>query len=65
MLILKMLFLLSKIYVPVNTLSAKDKKNYQNFIEMDLNDQFTKTINKKGRMKARQMSIDIFSNQTL
>ena len=54
------------LYVPVVTLSAREIKNYQNFLAKDLNNQFTKmNIKQKIRIKIQQMNIGIFSNQTL
>ena len=41
-------------------------KNYQNFFEKDLKDQFTgMNIKQKLRIKMQQINKDIFSNQTL
>ena len=41
-------------------------KNWQNFLPKDLKDQCIETsLKQKGRVKIRQTSIDIFSNQTL
>ena len=53
----------TKLYVPVVTLSARDN---QNFLAKDLKDQFIgMNIKQKARIKIRQMSLDIFSNQIL
>ena len=44
----------------------KTIKNYQNFLAKDIKDQFIEINTKqKARLKQQQMTIDIFSNQTL
>ena len=57
----------TKLYVPVVTLSERDKaKNHQNFLAKDLKDQIIGlNIQQKMRIKIRQINIDIFSNQIL
>ena len=69
MLILVILFLLSNTqnYMSLSSLyQQKTIKNYQNFLVKDLKDQCVATnIKQKVRTKVRQMSVDIFSNQTL
>ena len=50
----------SKLYVPVVTLSARDKKNYQKLLAKDLKDQFIgMNIKQKIRIKTKQMNKDI------
>ena len=49
----------------IKTKDKKDKK-YQNFLEKDLKDQFSgMNIKQKGKIKIRQMNIDVFWDQTL
>ena len=55
----------TKLYVPVATSSAKEIRNYQNFLAKDLKDQSFGMNIKKSKNKICQMRIDIFSNQTL
>ena len=44
----------------------KTSKSYQNFLGKDLSDQLILVnIKQKVKTKIRQMSIDVFSNQTL
>ena len=48
------------------TLSARNNKNYQNFLAKDLKDQFIgMNIKQKVGKKIRQMNLDIFSHQIL
>ena len=67
LIVVMILFLLSKLYVPIITLSERETtKNYQNFLAKDLKDYFNGTnIKQKVRIKIRQMNFDIFSNQIL
>ena len=56
----------TKLYVPVVTVQQKTIENYQNFLAMDLKDQFIgMNIKQKVIIKIQQMHIDIFSNQIL
>ena len=49
-----------------NFVSVRGNHNYQNFLAKDLKDQFKEmNMKQKVRIKIRQMSIDIFPNQTL
>ena len=51
---------------PVVILSARDNKNYQNFLVKDLKDQFIgMDIKQKVRIKIQQMNLDTFLNQIL
>ena len=59
MIMLIILFLLSKLYVHLVTLSARDN----NFLEKDLKDQsIGMNIKQKVRIKTRQMRLDVFWN---
>ena len=69
MLILITLFLLSRTQNYMLLLSLYQQKiikKYQNFLEKDLKDQFSgMNIKQKGKIKIRQMNIDVFWDQTL
>ena len=56
----------TKIYVPVVTFQQKTIRNNQNFLEVFFNQKcIGMNIKQKVRIKTWQMSIDIFSNETL
>ena len=67
--ILIILFLLSKTqnYMPLYLLyQQKAIQNYQNFLAKELKDQcIGMSMKQKVRIKIRQMSIDVLSNQIL
>ena len=55
-----------KLYVPVVTYHQETIKNYQNFLVMNLKDQFIGTnIKQKVIMKIKQTNLDFFLNQIL
>ena len=54
----------TKFYVPVLTLSTRAIKNYSNFSAKDLNAQLNaRDMKQELRIKIREMSTDILSNQ--
>ena len=56
----------TELYVPIVTYQQKTIKNYQNFLAIDLKDQFIKmNIQEKVRIKILQMDLDVFSNHVL
>ena len=66
LIVVMILFLLSKLYVPIITLSERDNQELSKLLAKDLKDYFNGTnIKQKVRIKIRQMNFDIFSNQIL
>ena len=56
----------TELYVPIVTYQQNTIKNYQNFLAIDLKDQFIKmNIQEKVRIKILQMDLDVFANHIL
>ena len=56
----------TELYVPIVTYQQKTIKNYQNFLAIDLKDQFIKmNMQEKVRIKILQMDLGVFSNHVL
>ena len=56
----------TELYVPIVTYLQKTIKNYQNFLAIDLKDQFIKmNMQEKVRIKILQLDLGVFSNHVL